>query len=74
VWTALLGLWGFLSDWLSQGHGRRQLERLSADAGESGTGWERGVEPAPLEKKDGFRVRSFVFFFLLSKLPPSSFV
>jgi hypothetical protein len=41
VWTALLGLWGFLSDWLSQGHGRRRLERLSADDGESGTGWER---------------------------------
>jgi len=31
---------GFPSDWLSQGHGRRRLERLSADDGESGTGWE----------------------------------
>ena len=44
MWTALLGLWGFLSDRLSQGHGRRRLERLSADDGESGTGWERGEE------------------------------
>ena len=44
MWTALLGLWGFLSDWLSQGHERRRLERLSADDGESGTGWERGEE------------------------------
>jgi hypothetical protein len=52
VWTALLGLWGFLSDWLSQGHGRRQLERLSADDGESGTGWERGEEDGATVEAD----------------------
>jgi len=52
VWTALLGLWEFLSDWLSQGHGRRQLERPSADAGESGTGWERGEEDGATVEAD----------------------
>ena len=40
-------LWGFLSD-----QRRRRLERMSADDGEGGIGWERGEEDGATVEAD----------------------